>query len=144
MNNCYFLLCATVYFPNYLGIFYKMLAFQSFLMGGVYPAHQGFLVQQSRPSHRELPARRPTALWEETAGDLRRDGASGAEHRGSQWLHLPPRADPRPVSVSKVRGPDSFEAVSWGTLGPPSPALRRSWAQRPPAAPLHSTPTSLA
>lgn len=136
-SNCYFLLCIIVDFPNYLGTLYKEIKCWLFKLfewgGGVYPAHQGFLVQQSRPSHKELLAK-PHSPWEETVGDHRRDGALGAEHRGSQWLHLPPRTDSRLMAISKTGDPDSFQAVSWGTLGPPSPA--QAWAQRPPSSPL--------
>lgn len=84
---------------------------------------------------------RPTAPWEETAGDPGRDGAWGAEHRGSHWLHLPLGTDPRPVAIIKV-GPRLFLGCFLGnTAHPPCPA--QAWVQGPQRPPCIPRPPAL-
>lgn len=86
---------------------------------------------------------RPTALWEETVGDPRRDGALGAEQRGSQgFTSLPGR--PQSAGHQQSQGPRLFLGCFLGNTGATQPCPAQAWAQGPPAAPLHSTPTSLA
>lgn len=140
-NNCYFLLCVLVWFPNYPGIFDKM-SFQSFLMGGVYPAGRGFLAQQSRHSHRELPAKTHSPMGRNGGGDPGRGRAWGAEPRGSHRLHLPLGADPRPVAVIKV-GPRLFPGCFLGNTGAPQHCPAQAWVQGPRRPPCTPRPPAL-